>query len=157
MSSTMAPAAARSRPSVTSSTAERVRSGLPGASSTDESWVRLATLRRSGSATEPDDADEPDVAFEQRVDRLRGRVRDELDLVGPDLGHDALAPPRPHPAATPCDVSWLVGTTACATTASRSRSNAIDLVNVPPTSTPTRTPIRIAGGHALLADAARAR
>src|SRR6185295_12800543 len=55
------------------------------------------------------------------------------------------------PAATPSAWEWVVGTTARATTrASPSRATA--LVNVPPTSTPTRRPmIRSAPAAALVA------
>ena len=47
---------------------------------------RLAQVRRSPHA---DHADLGDVPLEQRVDRLGGRVGDELDSLGPDFGGQA--------------------------------------------------------------------
>jgi hypothetical protein len=45
----------------------------------------LARLAQVRAAAEPEHADAPDVALQQRVDRLRRRVRDELDVLAADL------------------------------------------------------------------------
>ena len=127
------------RPSVTSKNACLTRSRLPGASSTSRSRVRFSTRDRSGRRPMPITPDLGGVALDQRVDGLRGRMGDEIDVVRADLfGElgDRLRRPRrrrrPRPCAWSARRRWRRSTGRCSSTATA-------LVNVPPTSTPTRT------------------
>ena len=90
-------------------------SRLPGDSSTPASDVRRRTLARSGLRPRPNTPTVDDVAFEQCVDGLGGRVRDELDV---DRRRPRPRPSATHvttPSATPAGASCVVGTTQRAT------------------------------------------
>jgi len=149
---------AGSRPRVASRKACSVCRTRPGASLRSPTCVRLRARRSSGStpmpitptrATSPSRSAFIACVVEYATSSTRPRS-------SPRSSSSARSTAA-TPSVTPAAAVWLVGTTACARSVSGCRVSATALVNVPPTSTPTRMPPPMAYAVAVSATRRRRR
>ena len=139
--STAARAALSSRPWVRSRKACSVSRSRPGASPTVPTFERLRALRKSGLAPSPitptRGTSPSSRAF---IACVVEKATSSTDAARSPSVSRSCARAAATPALTPWPCSWLVGTTASATSANGAGSIATAFVNVPPTSTPIRIP-----------------
>src|SRR3954468_21676613 len=135
--SSAASIAASSNPSVTSTSSATTGNGLPGASSRPSSRVRLAARRRSGRRPSANTPTMPTSPSNMALTACVVECVTSWTRSGPTCAATS-AVTRTTPAAGPPTSVCVVGNADRAMTLPSVRSNAIALVNVPPTSTPIR-------------------